>query len=106
VTEVVTENEDAVVEKDVEIVTTKEVVTEKFISVKATITVTLTVGGFLTNMGLTRGLDDIKDLLGQTLFMELLSAHLDPSEYHIFTYMEFIYQTTNRSKLTCLLIMI
>ncbi|PRQ35260.1 putative linoleate 13S-lipoxygenase [Rosa chinensis] len=78
VTELVTENEDAAVEKEVEVVTTKEVVKEKFISVKATITVTLTVGGFLSHMGLARGLDDIKDLLGQTLFMELLSAHLDP----------------------------
>ncbi|XP_050371532.1 linoleate 13S-lipoxygenase 2-1, chloroplastic-like [Argentina anserina] len=78
VTEVVIENEDAMVEKEVEVVTTKEVVTENFTSVKATITVTLTVGGFLTNMGLTRGLDDVRDMLGQTLFMDLISAHLDP----------------------------
>ncbi|KAK9941286.1 hypothetical protein M0R45_017897 [Rubus argutus] len=81
VTEVVTEKEDIVIEKEVQVVTKKEVVTEKFISVKATITVTLTVGGFLTNMGLTRGLDDVRDMLGQTLFMDLLSAHVDPAEW-------------------------
>ncbi|XP_062015725.1 linoleate 13S-lipoxygenase 2-1, chloroplastic-like [Rosa rugosa] len=78
VTEVVTETEDAVVDKEVEVVTTKEVVTEKFTSVKATITVTLTVGGFLNNLGLTRGIDDVRDMLGQTLFMDLISAHVDP----------------------------
>lgn len=64
-------------------IVTTEVVTEKFISVKATITVTLTVGGFLTHLGLTRGLDDITDMLGQSLLLELVSAELDPSKYGV-----------------------
>ncbi|ONH99220.1 hypothetical protein PRUPE_6G018700 [Prunus persica] len=59
-------------------IVTTEVVTEKFISVKATITVTLTVGGFLSHLGLKRGLDDITDMLGQSLLLELVSAELDP----------------------------
>jgi lipoxygenase len=40
-----------------------------------------TVGGFLSNLGITRGLDDIRDLLGQTLQLELVSTELDPSKY-------------------------
>ncbi|CAN6696643.1 unnamed protein product [Malus baccata var. baccata] len=59
-------------------IVTTEVVTKKFISVKATLTVTLTVGGFLSNLGLNRGLDDITDLLGQSLLLELVSAELHP----------------------------
>ncbi|CAN6693419.1 unnamed protein product [Malus baccata var. baccata] len=59
-------------------IVTTEVVTKKFISVKATLTVTLTVGGFLSHIGLARGLDDITDLLGQSLLLELVSAELDP----------------------------
>lgn len=62
-------------------IVTTEVVTKKFNSVKATLTVTLTVGGFLSHLGLARGLDDITDLLGQSLLLELVSAELDPSKY-------------------------
>ncbi|GLT78833.1 hypothetical protein SLA2020_503570 [Shorea laevis] len=51
--------------------------TDKAIKVKAVVTVNPTVGGILTNLGLDRGLDDIKDLLGQTLLLELVSAQLD-----------------------------
>ena len=54
--------------------------TEKSTSVKAIVTVKLTVGGFLSNLGLARGIDDIKDLLGQTLQLELVSSELDPSK--------------------------
>lgn len=64
-------------------IVTTEVVTEKFISVKATITVTLTVGGFLSHLGLKRGLDDITDMLGQSLLLELVSAELEPSKYGV-----------------------
>nr|KYP68245.1 hypothetical protein KK1_021865 [Cajanus cajan] len=54
-------------------------VESKAVKVKATITVQPTVGGFFSELssGLGRGLDDIKDLLGQSLLVELLSAELD-----------------------------
>ena len=55
--------------------------TEKSVSVKAIVTVKPTVGGFLTNLGVDRGLDDVKDLLGKTLLLELVQAELDPSKY-------------------------
>ncbi|KAK6164226.1 hypothetical protein DH2020_001090 [Rehmannia glutinosa] len=47
-------------------------------TVKAVITVLQTVGGALTHLGLSRGLDDIADVLGKTLVVELLAAELDP----------------------------
>ncbi|KAK6272741.1 hypothetical protein POUND7_009824 [Theobroma cacao] len=47
-------------------------------AVKALVTVKQTVGGFLTNLGLERGLDDIQDLLGKSILLELVSAELDP----------------------------
>ncbi|KAK8499334.1 hypothetical protein V6N13_010623 [Hibiscus sabdariffa] len=46
--------------------------------VKAFVTVKQTVGGFITNLGFQRGLDDIQDLLGKSLLLELVSAELDP----------------------------
>ena len=49
--------------------------------VKAIVTVKLTIGGLLSNLGIDRGLDDIKDLLGETLVLELVSTELDPSKY-------------------------
>jgi lipoxygenase len=52
----------------------------KATSVKAIVTVKLSVGGFLSNLGIARGLDDIKDLLGITLLLELVSIDLDPSK--------------------------
>ncbi|KAJ0817461.1 putative linoleate 13S-lipoxygenase [Helianthus annuus] len=51
--------------------------TVKTISLKAVITVNVTVGGFLSNI-LTKGLDDITDLLGKSLLMELVAAETDP----------------------------
>ena len=42
-------------------------------SVKAIVTVKPTVGGLLSNLRIVRGLDDIKDLLGETLILELVS---------------------------------
>jgi lipoxygenase len=53
---------------------------QKPTSVKAIVTVKLSVGGFLSNLGIARGLDDIKDLLGKTLLLELVSIDLDPSK--------------------------
>lgn len=51
---------------------------ETTVKVKATLSVSPTVGGFLSNLGLTKGLDDIQDLLGKSLLLELVSAELDP----------------------------
>ncbi|MQL93596.1 hypothetical protein Taro_026237 [Colocasia esculenta] len=51
---------------------------ESSTKVKAVVTVKITVGGLLTNVGLSRGLDDITDLLGKSLYVELVSAELDP----------------------------
>ncbi|KAL3828152.1 hypothetical protein ACJIZ3_016954 [Penstemon smallii] len=59
-------------------VLTSSASTEKSTSVKAVITVLETVGGALTHLGLSRGLDDIADLLGKTLLIELAAAELDP----------------------------
>ena len=42
-------------------------------SVKAIVTVKPTIGGLLSNLGIDRGLDDIKDLLDETLVLELVS---------------------------------
>ncbi|GAV69080.1 Lipoxygenase domain-containing protein/PLAT domain-containing protein [Cephalotus follicularis] len=52
--------------------------TEKSISVKAVVTVKPSVGGLLSSISLDRGLDDISDLLGKTLLLELVSIELDP----------------------------
>ena len=40
---------------------------------KAIVTVKPTVGELLSNLVIDRGLDDIKDLLGETLVLELVS---------------------------------
>lgn len=53
----------------------------KSVKVKATITVQPTVGGIFSEMAIERGLDDIKDLLGQSILLELASTELDPSKY-------------------------
>nr|ACD43485.1 lipoxygenase 2 [Olea europaea] len=47
-------------------------------SATVVITVQQTVGGALTHLGLSRGLDDIGDVLGRTLLVELVAAELDP----------------------------
>ncbi|KDP20203.1 hypothetical protein JCGZ_07923 [Jatropha curcas] len=51
--------------------------TQQSTKVKAIVTVNRTVGGFLSNIGINRGLDDITDLLGKSLLLELVSANLD-----------------------------
>ncbi|WJZ88545.1 hypothetical protein VitviT2T_007831 [Vitis vinifera] len=48
-------------------------------SVKATVTVKLSDGGCFFNLvGLSHGSDDILDLLGKSLLLEIVSAELDP----------------------------
>ncbi|PQM37356.1 linoleate 13S-lipoxygenase 2-1 chloroplastic-like [Prunus yedoensis var. nudiflora] len=49
----------------------------KAVSVKAVVTVQVIAGGFLSSI-VTRPLDEITDLLGKTLLLELVSAELDP----------------------------
>ncbi|KAF5735752.1 linoleate 13S-lipoxygenase 2-1 chloroplastic-like [Tripterygium wilfordii] len=51
---------------------------EQSVKVKGVVTVIPTVGGFLTNVGIERGIDDIKDLFGKSILLELVSAELDP----------------------------
>ncbi|XP_050221912.1 linoleate 13S-lipoxygenase 2-1, chloroplastic-like [Mercurialis annua] len=50
---------------------------QKITKVKAIVTVNRTIGGFLSNVGIGRGLDDIADVLGKTLLLELVSSELD-----------------------------
>ncbi|XP_027077107.1 linoleate 13S-lipoxygenase 2-1, chloroplastic [Coffea arabica] len=52
--------------------------TDKITRVKAVVTVQPTVGGILTHLGLSRGLDDITDMFGKTLLLEFVPAELDP----------------------------
>ncbi|GKG46944.1 linoleate 13S-lipoxygenase 2-1, chloroplastic-like protein, partial [Tanacetum coccineum] len=52
----------------------------KTVSVKAVITVQMTVGGVIENLSFTRPLDDITDLLGKSLLLELVAAETDPSK--------------------------
>ncbi|XP_030455089.1 linoleate 13S-lipoxygenase 2-1, chloroplastic-like [Syzygium oleosum] len=52
--------------------------TEKSLSVKAVVTVKPSAGGLFSEIGINRGLDDITDLVGKTLLLELVSAELDP----------------------------
>lgn len=56
------------------------------ITVKAVVTVQPTVTGFFKNLGIDRGLDDIQDLLGKSLLLELVSAELDPSKIILINY--------------------
>ncbi|CAH1441574.1 unnamed protein product [Lactuca virosa] len=48
------------------------------ISLKAVITVQMTVGGVLSNLSVDRAFDDIGDLLGKSLLLELVAAEADP----------------------------
>ncbi|CAL5423827.1 unnamed protein product [Camellia sinensis] len=52
--------------------------TEQTTIVKAVVCVKLTVGGLLSNLRLSRGLNDIADMLGKSIQLELVSAELDP----------------------------
>lgn len=52
---------------------------EKGLKLRALVAVKETIGGLITGLGIDRGLDDIQDLLGKTLLLELVSKQLDPS---------------------------
>ncbi|MFS7916073.1 putative linoleate 13S-lipoxygenase [Helianthus anomalus] len=45
--------------------------------VKAIITVQVTMGGLLSSIGITKGLDDLTDLLGKSILLELVAADVD-----------------------------
>lgn len=51
------------------------------IKVKAIVKVKRNVGGLLTSLGIDQGLNDIQDLLGKTILLELISVELHPSKY-------------------------
>ncbi|KDP43421.1 hypothetical protein JCGZ_16708 [Jatropha curcas] len=49
------------------------------VSVKATVTVQVTIGGIISSIGLTQPLDELTDVIGKSLLLELVSAELDPN---------------------------
>jgi hypothetical protein len=53
------------------------------VRVKAVARVKVTVGGFLDGLRPSRTLDDIKDLIGRSLELQLVSAELDASKHTI-----------------------
>ncbi|KAB1224785.1 Linoleate 13S-lipoxygenase 2-1, chloroplastic [Morella rubra] len=54
-------------------------VSEKSVLVLTALLTVKATGGFFANLGLTRPLDDLTDLLGKTFLLELVSAELDPN---------------------------
>jgi lipoxygenase len=58
----------------------EEIIEGKSVKVKATVTVQPTVGGLFSEMAIERGLDDITDLLGKSILLELCSSQLDPGK--------------------------
>ncbi|KAK7261588.1 hypothetical protein RIF29_27902 [Crotalaria pallida] len=48
------------------------------IKIKVSVEVKIVKGGFFSSLSLDRGIDDITDLLGKSLLLELLSSDLDP----------------------------
>lgn len=75
------------------------------ITVKGEVTVNLTVGGFLSNLTLSRGLDDITDLLGKSILLEIVGAELDPKtgleKKPIKAYAHRVKQEENEVKYEC-----
>ncbi|XP_062191781.1 probable lipoxygenase 8, chloroplastic [Phragmites australis] len=47
------------------------------VRIKAVATIKVTVGGFLSSLRPSRAIDDVKDLLGRSLYLELVSSELD-----------------------------
>ncbi|KAM1503767.1 hypothetical protein ACFX13_029309 [Malus domestica] len=50
----------------------------KAVTIRAVVTVQISVGNLIYTIGLTRPLDDLADVFGGTMLLELLSAELDP----------------------------
>ncbi|KAK2641327.1 hypothetical protein Ddye_023090 [Dipteronia dyeriana] len=53
--------------------------TEQSVNVKAVVTVKKSIGGVLSNLNVEGGLDDIQDLFGKSILLEIVSAELDPN---------------------------
>ncbi|OVA06652.1 Lipoxygenase [Macleaya cordata] len=79
--------------------------TEKAIKVKGIVTVKMTVGGILSNLGLTRALDDITDLARKSMLIELVSSEVDPKtgkeKETIKDYAEWVSQKDQEVKYEC-----
>ncbi|KAJ4978302.1 hypothetical protein NE237_009082 [Protea cynaroides] len=54
-----------------------ETVVGKSLTIKAVVSVQIAAGGFFSNLDLEKGLDDIGDLLGKSLLLELVSSDFD-----------------------------
>ena len=71
------------------------------IKVKAIVKVKRNVGGFLTSLGIGQGLNDIQDLLGKTILLELISVELHPSKYSshsIILFQNYFFPRSNPKK--------
>lgn len=80
------------------------------VAVKAIVTVNLTIGGIFAHLGLNCRLDDVADLLGKSLYLELISSELDPSKFLSISEGIFIKnmrpcQTVLRGLRTCMLVL-
>ncbi|KAF9597869.1 hypothetical protein IFM89_021954 [Coptis chinensis] len=53
--------------------------TEQTVAIKAVVSVKV-IGGALSDISLTRGLDDITDLLGRSLILQLVSSEVHPNQ--------------------------
>lgn len=70
--------------------TTDKTTEKSAVKLKAVVKVKITASGFFSSLRLDRGIDDITDLLGKSLLLELVSSDLDPSKYiYIFFYLCF-----------------
>jgi lipoxygenase len=49
------------------------------VRVTAVATIKVTVGGFLNSLRPSKAIDDVKDLIGRSLYLELVSSQLDAS---------------------------
>lgn len=52
----------------------------KSVRVTATATIEVTVGGFLNSLRPSRAIDEIRDFVGRSLYLELVSSELDASK--------------------------
>ncbi|KAL5707971.1 linoleate 13S-lipoxygenase [Ranunculus cassubicifolius] len=76
--------------------------TEQSVTVKGIVSVKVVAGGILSDISLTRGLDDITDLLGRTLTLELVSSETNAEEgKRLKGYAHKISQSLDEAKYEC-----
>lgn len=63
----------------------------KAVTIRAVVTVQISVGNFISTIGLTRPLDDLADVFGGTMLLELLSAELDSSKLSLVLLLAYIH---------------